>query len=56
MGLAGGLGKYSGVDSTLIRIALVILELATAGLFIIVYFIVAIIVPKEPKQAAASSS
>lgn len=48
-GLAGGMGKYFGVDSTLVRVVLVILEFATAGLLIFVYLIVALIVPKEPK-------
>ena len=47
-GLAGGIAKYFGIDSTIVRIALVLLEFATAGLLIIGYVIVAIIVPKEP--------
>lgn len=48
MGLAGGIAKYSNVDVTVIRIGLVILEFVTAGLLIIIYFIVALFVPKEP--------
>ena len=51
-GLAGGLGQYFGVDSTIIRAGLVIFEFLTAGLLIIAYLIVAIIVPKEPLPAA----
>lgn len=47
-GLAGGLARYFGVDSTIVRIILIILEFATAGLLILVYFIVALFVPKEP--------
>ncbi len=47
-GLAGGLADYFAVDPTLIRVILVILEFATAGLLIIAYFILALIVPKEP--------
>jgi phage shock protein C len=47
-GLAGGLGQYFGIDSTIIRIILVILEFLTAGLLIIGYLIVALFVPKEP--------
>lgn len=47
-GLAGGIANYFNVDSTLIRAALVLLEFATAGLLIIAYFIIALIVPKEP--------
>jgi phage shock protein PspC (stress-responsive transcriptional regulator) len=49
LGLAGGLAKYFNVDSTIIRVALVVLEFATAGLLIIAYFIAALFVPKEPK-------
>jgi phage shock protein C len=47
-GLAGGLGKYFNVDSTVVRIILVILEFLTAGFLIFGYLIVALIVPKEP--------
>lgn len=47
-GLAGGLGKYFGIDPTVIRIILVILEFASAGLLIFGYLIVALFVPKEP--------
>lgn len=47
-GLCGGIGKYFNIDATLVRIAFIILEFATAGLLIIGYIIVAIIVPKEP--------
>lgn len=53
-GLAGGIGQYFGVDSTLIRAILVILEFATAGLLIIGYIIVAFIVPLEPEEAKKS--
>jgi phage shock protein C len=47
-GLAGGLAKYFNTDPTLVRIILVILEFATAGLLIILYFLIALFVPKEP--------
>lgn len=47
-GLAGGIAKYFGIDSTVVRIILVLLEFATAGLLIIGYLVVALIVPKEP--------
>lgn len=51
-GLAGGIAQYFNLDPTLVRIALVILEFMTAGLLIIGYFIVALIVPKEPEAPA----
>lgn len=53
-GLAGGIAEYFNVDSTLVRIAFVILEFATAGLLIIGYIIVAIITPKKPEDAVSS--
>ncbi len=48
-GLAGGIAKYFNIDSTLVRIGLVILEFATAGFLIIGYILVAFFVPKEPE-------
>lgn len=48
-GLCGGIAAYFNIDSTLVRIAFVILEFMTAGLLIIGYIIVAIIVPKQPE-------
>lgn len=47
-GLCGGIGNYFNIDPTLVRIGFVILEFATAGLLIIGYLIVSIVVPKEP--------
>lgn len=47
-GLAGGAAEYFDIDSTIVRALLVILEFATAGLLIIAYFIIALIVPTEP--------
>jgi phage shock protein C len=52
-GLAGGLGQYFGVDSTIIRVGLVLLEFLTVGLLIFGYLIVALIVPKEPEDTKA---
>ena len=49
MGLCGGLGDYFKIDATLIRIAFILLEFLTAGLLIVGYVIVALIVPKEPE-------
>jgi phage shock protein C len=48
-GLAGGIGKYFAIDSTMVRILLVVFEFLTAGLLIFVYLIVALFVPKEPQ-------
>jgi len=51
-GLAGGIAAYFKIDSSVVRIILVILELGTAGILLIGYFIAAIIVPKEPLPPA----
>jgi phage shock protein C len=48
-GLAGGLGDYTGIDPTIIRVLLVLAEIFSAGLLIIPYLIVAFVVPKEPR-------
>lgn len=47
-GLCGGIAEYFNVDATIVRVFFIILEFATAGLLIIGYLIVALIVPKEP--------
>lgn len=47
-GLAGGLGKYFGMDPSVVRIILVIAEFLTAGLLIIAYILISFFVPKEP--------
>jgi phage shock protein PspC (stress-responsive transcriptional regulator) len=51
-GLAGGIAQYFNIDSSIVRIVLVVLELGTAGILLLGYFIVAIIVPKEPLPPA----
>ena len=51
-GLAGGIAAYFKVDSSIVRIILVLLELGTAGILLLGYFIVALIVPKEPLPPA----
>ncbi len=46
-GVCGGLGEYFSIDPTLVRILFVILALA-GGPGIILYIILALIVPEEP--------
>ncbi len=48
LGLCGGIGDYFNIDPTIVRIAFVVLEFLTAGLLIIAYLIIGLIVPKEP--------
>ena len=47
-GVCGGLGKYLGVDSTVIRLLWVLLSLAY-GVGIILYIVACLIVPLEPR-------
>ncbi|MDF9844325.1 phage shock protein C [Paenibacillus sp. PastF-1] len=49
-GLAGGLSETLGIDSTLFRILLLVSIPFTGGATILVYFIAALIIPKEPTQ------
>ncbi len=53
-GLAGGTAKYFNIDPTIIRAGLILLEFATAGLLIIAYLIISLIVPLEPRQSESS--
>ena len=47
-GVCGGLGKYLGVDSTIIRIIFVLLGFCGFG--IVAYLVMAVIVPMEESQ------
>ncbi|MDP2918605.1 MAG: PspC domain-containing protein [Dehalococcoidia bacterium] len=51
-GVCGGLAKYFGIDSSLMRIIVVLLALAS-GIGILVYFIMAFIVPLEGTTRSA---
>lgn len=46
-GVCGGLGKYLGIDPTLIRVAFVLL-LLVGGQGGLLYLILAIVIPEEP--------
>jgi phage shock protein PspC (stress-responsive transcriptional regulator) len=51
-GVCGGLAKYFGVDSSIMRIIVVVLALAT-GIGILVYLLMAFIVPLEGSTKTA---
>ena len=51
-GVCGGLGKYLGIDPTLVRLAFVLLVLFGVGSGLLVYIIMLLIVPLEPEGAA----
>ncbi len=50
-GVCGGLGKYLGIDPTLIRLAFVLLLLFGVGSGLLVYLLMLLIVPEEPQIA-----
>jgi phage shock protein C len=47
-GVCGGLGHYFGIDSTLVRLAFVVIALAV-GSGLLAYLILWIVVPLEPE-------
>ena len=49
-GVLGGLAKYFGIDSTILRIIYVILSLCVLGCPVLIYLVAALIIPKEPEQ------
>ena len=55
-GVSGGIAEYLDIDSTFVRIAWLVVGVLTAGLAIIAYVALAIIMPKRPEEAVAESS
>ncbi len=48
LGVLGGFAKYFGIDATILRIIYVLLSLFVLGCPIIIYLIVALVIPEEP--------
>jgi phage shock protein PspC (stress-responsive transcriptional regulator) len=48
MGLCGGIAEFLQVDPTLVRVGVVILTICSSGSLILLYFLLSLIVPKEP--------
>ncbi len=48
-GVLGGLAKYLNIDATVLRVIYVLLSLFVLGCPIIIYFILALIIPQEPE-------
>ena len=44
-GVCGGIAEYLGWDSTLVRILFVILVFSSIGTMVLIYFILALIMP-----------
>ncbi|MBD0382382.1 PspC domain-containing protein [Paenibacillus sedimenti] len=47
-GLCGGLAETMNVDATLLRLLVVITTFFTGGTVIFIYFLAAVVIPKEP--------
>ena len=54
LGVAGGIGEYLNIDPVLVRLLFVFAALSTAGQVLLVYFILAIIMPEEDTVAKAN--
>ena len=52
-GVAGGMAEYFGADPTLVRVAWVLVALASAGLGLLAYVILAIIIPRQTFDSTA---
>lgn len=53
-GVCGGLGEYLGIDPTILRVVAVLLALGSFGTVVLVYLVLAIIVPLAPQQDVAA--
>ena len=51
-GICGGIARFLGIDSTLVRVGVVILTVCT-GIPILIYLLLAMIMPKEPRWSYA---
>jgi phage shock protein C len=54
-GVCGGVGTYLNADPTIVRILFIIATFASAGMMILLYFIMAIVVPLEPAAATQTT-
>ena len=52
-GVAGGLGEYLNIDSTVVRLLFVFFALA-GGPGLLVYIVMLLVVPEEPLEAPSS--
>ena len=50
LGVLGGFAQYFGIDATILRIIYVLLSLFVIGCPVIIYLIVALIIPEEPEN------
>ncbi len=48
-GVLGGLAKYLNIDATVLRVIYVLLSLFVLGCPIIIYIVLALVIPQEPE-------
>lgn len=53
-GVCGGLGRYLGVDSTLVRLFFILLGLSEAGVAVLIYGVLWLALPLEGRQERAT--
>lgn len=49
-GICGGLGEYLNVDTTLLRVLLIIVAVFSAGSVVLVYIIAGFVIPRDPEH------
>jgi phage shock protein C len=54
-GVCGGIGKYLSADPTIVRILFIVAAFVSAGLMMLLYLIMAIVVPQEPPPVAQTT-
>jgi len=54
-GVCGGLAQYLHIDASLIRLLFIFLTFITAGIFIIIYILLALLLPLGPKAYVESN-
>lgn len=48
LGICGGIGEYFHIDSTIVRLLYILFTFATGGVGVILYFLLALVLPKNP--------
>ena len=51
-GVAGGMAEYLDIDPTVVRILWIIVGIASGGLVLLAYFILALVIPQAPYATA----
>ena len=51
-GVCSGIGEYTGIDPTVVRVIFLALTLVTAGVFALVYLAAWVVIPEEIGRAS----